>query len=231
MRPVNRGSWPQDENGNNVAYSAYGNARGMLIKNMGQYCSYCEQKLGASLAVEHVLPKDLYPTLKLSWDNFILGCTNCNSTKGAKNPGLNNIYWPHIDNTYRAFTYHAGGRIKVNSALNTSQQSQAKKTLKLTGLKKRKPVNGSASDRRWINRRSVMEQAKTLLDDYKNNPSEAQLRAIKIVAINAGFWSVWMTIFQNYPDVQREISEAFPGTCMGCFDDNMNPIQRNPTGI
>ncbi|MEP7375997.1 MAG: HNH endonuclease [Chitinophagaceae bacterium] len=81
MRPVARGPRPKDLSGNDVTFTSYGNARGALIERMGQYCSYCNQKLPASLAVEHVQPKDPVPALELEWTNFLLGCTNCNSAK------------------------------------------------------------------------------------------------------------------------------------------------------
>jgi hypothetical protein len=45
-------------------------------------------RLEASLAVEHVLPKkpegvtEIIKSRELDWENFLLACTNCNSTKG-----------------------------------------------------------------------------------------------------------------------------------------------------
>lgn len=85
MRPVTRGPRPLNPDGTPKTYATYGAARRDLIECMGQYCSYCNQKLPASLAIEHVQPKALVPALRLEWDNFLLGCTNCNSTK-SDNP-------------------------------------------------------------------------------------------------------------------------------------------------
>lgn len=62
----------------------YGLARGDLITNIGQYCSYCEMPLAASLAVEHMLPKADFPIVALSWTNFLLACSVCNAYKNAK---------------------------------------------------------------------------------------------------------------------------------------------------
>lgn len=62
----------------------YALARRDLITNIGQYCSYCEMPLAASLAVEHMLPKVWFPLYAVSWDNFLLACPICNSVKNAK---------------------------------------------------------------------------------------------------------------------------------------------------
>jgi hypothetical protein len=59
----------------------YSYARGGLVANLGQYCSFCEMPLAASLAVEHMLPKVYFPNLAASWSNFLLACTICNSVK------------------------------------------------------------------------------------------------------------------------------------------------------
>lgn len=59
-------------------------ARRDLIKNIGQYCSYCEMPLGAALAVEHTLPKEWFPRASIEWANFLLACPICNSIKSDK---------------------------------------------------------------------------------------------------------------------------------------------------
>jgi hypothetical protein len=62
----------------------YALARRDLITNIGQYCSYCEMPLAASLAVEHMLPKKWFPLYAVRWDNFLLACPICNSVKSTK---------------------------------------------------------------------------------------------------------------------------------------------------
>lgn len=62
---------------------SYRQARGSLITDIGQYCSYCELPLTSSLAVEHTLPKHWFPESQLAWSNFLLACPVCNSVKGA----------------------------------------------------------------------------------------------------------------------------------------------------
>ena len=62
----------------------YQTARADLITNLGQYCSYCEMPLAASLAVEHMLPKKDFPALAVTWRNFLLACPVRNSIKSKK---------------------------------------------------------------------------------------------------------------------------------------------------
>ncbi len=62
----------------------YAASRRDLITNIGQYCSYCEMPLAASLAVEHMLPKKWFPVLSVLWTNFLLACPVCNGHKNDK---------------------------------------------------------------------------------------------------------------------------------------------------
>ena len=99
-----------------------------LLQRLGAYCSYCESGLPGQLDVEHTMPKDPYPLLCLSWDNFLVGCTACNSVKrnnpdratarnhlqnnGTPNPAIGDYYrlirqenyiWPDLTAlSYRA---------------------------------------------------------------------------------------------------------------------------------
>ena len=73
-------------------------------------CAYCEQKLlDAPKHVEHYRPKDTYYWLAYSWDNLLLSCGSCNSSKGTKfqikktivtynNESFEDIH--HIGNSY-----------------------------------------------------------------------------------------------------------------------------------
>lgn len=60
-------------------YKPYGNARPILLANLGHYCSYCEQAFlcGSNLQTEHIQPKGLdvngikpYAELSTKWENF-----------------------------------------------------------------------------------------------------------------------------------------------------------------
>lgn len=123
MRPIERGDIPKDGNGNDVVYTTYQKARGDLIKRLGDYCSYCEMQLDASLAVEHVQPKKPpgsttpIQSRLLDWNNFLLACTNCNSTKGSKDVVLSEYLWPDKNNTFKALVYKKGGLVSVSPTL------------------------------------------------------------------------------------------------------------------
>jgi uncharacterized protein (TIGR02646 family) len=194
MRPIDRGSAPR-------RLTSYQQARGPLIGRMGQYCSYCEMPLGASLAVEHVQPKDLNPGLELVWDNFLLACTNCNSIKGVKAGVLTDYFWPDSDNTARAFTYSQGGVVSVGTGLDAAQQGIAQNTVRLTGLDRRPPLDGEASDRRWDNRRTAWDLANRALANLQKADSLHMRDQIVDTAISKGFFSVWMTVFQSIHQV------------------------------
>ncbi|MEM7397212.1 MAG: HNH endonuclease [Verrucomicrobiota bacterium] len=60
----------------------YGLSRSDLIRNFGQYCSYCEMPVfDNSLAVEHMIPKNSFADRGIDYNNFLLSCPNCNSQK------------------------------------------------------------------------------------------------------------------------------------------------------
>jgi uncharacterized protein (TIGR02646 family) len=228
MRPVVRGERPIDSTRNQIIYTEYKNARSELIKRMGEYCSYCEMHLDASLAVEHVQPKQpansqVLRDRELEWDNFLLACTNCNSTKGNADVVMGDYYWPDRDNTFRAFTYSVGGKIRPSS---DSDFDKAARTINLTGLDKN-PINDiAASDRRWQNRREAWDIAvESKIDLSKNNTQEMRRQIVRSVK---GYWSVWMTVFQDDPDMIKRFIDAFPGTARDCFDASQNytPVQR-----
>lgn len=72
----------------------YQNARLSLIGNFGQYCSYCGMPvLDSSLAVEHMLPKSVFPDVMMCYPNFLLACPNCNSDKSAEPKYSDALTW------------------------------------------------------------------------------------------------------------------------------------------
>ena len=233
MRPVVRGPCPVDRDGRRVEFGEYAEARGELIDRLGQYCSYCETRLNASLAVEHVRPKKPQSAVApirqrvLQWDNFLLACTNCNSTKGNKEVVLDEYVWPDRDNTFRAFEYAEGGIVRENPKIGDDIKKKAQAMIALVGLNKT-PNDEKASDRRWLNRKEAWDIASRAKDRIQSNDSE-ELRAQVIDTAKAqGFWSVWMTVFQDNPEMLRRFIRSFPGTCQSCFDerDAFRPVAR-----
>ncbi|MGI4788606.1 MAG: hypothetical protein ACRYFS_07125 [Janthinobacterium lividum] len=58
-----------------------------------QRCCYCEDSQATD--VEHIWPKDFYPELVFSWDNYLYACTRCNRPKS----NICDIY-SHQDGTH-----------------------------------------------------------------------------------------------------------------------------------
>lgn len=214
MRPVVRGSCPQDEHGVDLVFGSYAQARGALIARLGECCSYCEMQLDASLAVEHVQPKKppgaaaVLPERALAWNNFLLACTNCNSTKGDTDVLLNDYLWPDRDDTFHSLTYSEGGLVHC---AHGPEQARAQKLLDLVGLQKM-PDTAEASDRRWSNRREAWDMAvhakKRLARCNIDDMRDQIIDTVKA----KGFWSVWMTVFSDDADMVARLMDAFPGT-------------------
>ena len=230
MRPVVRGNCPTDDRGNDLVFNHYTKARGLLIGRIGEYCSYCEMHLDASLAVEHVKPKKHNPDEELHWGNFLLSCQNCNSTKGQKNVELSDYLWPDMDNTFYALQYTEGGLISPSPGLdhNPALKRKAANTIQLTGLDKQPDHNPAATDRRWINRREAWDIAVESKRDLASNDTPEMRRQIIRSATARGYWSVWMTVFEDDTDMRQRLLQAFPGTCSGCFapDNQYTPVLR-----
>ncbi|EEW58748.1 conserved hypothetical protein [Ruegeria sp. TrichCH4B] len=65
-----------------------------------------------------------------------------------------------------------------------------------------------------------------MLDRYQKNPDVADLIAEEIAPAR-GFFSIWMTVFANYPDMLNRFIDAFPSTDSGCFDTSGQPVARH----
>lgn len=226
MRPVLRGPKPVDHAGNEKQFRNHKEARPDLIARIGQYCSYCEMKLDATLDVEHVQPKKHHPDLSLEWNNFLLACKNCNSTKLDKDVELDDYFWPDQDNTFRAFRYAEGGLIEPADTLDAVQTEKAMNTIKLTGLDKRPLHNPTASDRRWLNRRETWDIAMRTKERLSRNNTDDFRAQIVETATGHAYWSVWMTVFQDDVDMLKRFIKEFPGTAKECFDNEGQAIPR-----
>ena len=219
MRPVTRGDSPQDED-----FEDYRDAFPELVSRLGFYCSYCERRIVTNLAVEHVQPKALpqYKNLEGTWENFLLGCVNCNSTKGKKNVVLSQYLLPDRDNTFFAYNYRQDGVIEVNDQLDDDQTKLAEDTLKLVGLDKAinevLDENGQlvATDRvaqrmeAWL----IAEDSK---EELEFEPTDGMRRQVVRTALGEGHFSVWMTVFEDDPKTLDALIDNFKGTAKECF--------------
>lgn len=220
MRPVSKGSCPKNKEGEEIKFSKYTRSRRYLIDRIGEYCSYCERKIEVNLAVEHVQPKATNKELELSWDNFLLGCTNCNSTKGATEVDLIHYLWPDIHNTYLPFIYDESGIVRVDTTRPIEEQEKAQRLITLCGLDKVPPKVHSvawkeASDRRFEHRIQAWKEANEAIVNYRNIPVEFRpkiLSFILSIVVHQGFWSIWMHVFEEFAEVQEALVNAFVGT-------------------
>lgn len=227
MRAVERGASPQAED-----FKDYRDAFGPLAGRLGHYCSFCERRIATQLAVEHIQPKDKdrYPELEGRWENYLLACVNCNSTKGHKDVRPERFYLPDRDNTLAAFAYEADGSVRPSRA----DDAVAAATLSLTGLDKAVrqiyDENGRlvAADR-IAQRMEAWLTAMRAKDRLRRNPNPELIETIVELAAKEGFFGVWMTVFADDAEMRRRFVEAFPGTATACFSTGMASVSPRPS--
>ena len=233
MRPVCRGP-----SSRTVVFGNYRDALPDLVGRLGMYCSYCERRIPTGLAVEHIQPKGLpqYTHLIGSWDNFLLGCVNCNATKKDKEVVLNSVFIPDRDNTFAAFEYTQDGAVNPAHNLSAAQNQIAIDTLALTGLDKSAgsvmDANGqSVAIDRFGQRMEVWILAQNSKDDLSGSPTDEMRRQIVRTAQANGFFSIWMAVFADDPQMRQMLIDAFPGTAKDCFDPITQPISPRPAPL
>ncbi len=224
MRPVNKGDSPINTN-----FKEYRKALPFLIGRLGGYCSYCERTIKTNLSVEHIQPKGLkkYENLTGDWNNFLLSCVNCNSTKKDKEVKLVDCVLPDRDNTSAAYEYSADGDMRTSPSLKKRQKSMAEATLKLVGLDKKVNIafgNGKevAIDRvgQRMETWGIAEASKMLLAASR---CVAMKRQIVMTALAAGHFSIWMTVFDDDAEMRHAFIHEFPNTSAVCFDADARP--------
>jgi uncharacterized protein (TIGR02646 family) len=243
MRPIERGTSPQAHD-----YSNYRDAFPDLVSRMGAYCTYCERRIPTNLAVEHIQPKGLpqYAALIGRWDNFVLGCVNCNGTKTDKDVVLAHVLLPDRDNTAAAFAYTADGKVAPAHGLTAAQQQLAADTLALCGLDKGPSEVTDENGRivaidRSAQRMEVWAMALTSKEDLAAAPTAGMRRQIVKTAQASGFFSIWMQVFDDDAQMRRMLIDGFvqnglfygfAGTARSCFDANTRPVTpRPPNGL
>ena len=223
MRPVERGTAPRD-------YANYRNAIGDLENRLGKYCSYCERRLPTSLAVEHMAPKSIHPDREVEWDNFLLGCTNCNSVKDDVDIADDDILWPDRHNTMLALAYSPGGFVRLAAGLGPELRRRAQALVDLVGLDRHGWRGGqqpARRDLRWKDREEVWTIAERHRDTFESlNRSEEALGLILDVAKGYGCFSVWFAVFDRHVDVKLALIDAFSGTAESCFGQDGRLINR-----
>ncbi len=215
MRPVTRTLAAK-------VYKKYQDAIDDLENCFGRYCSYCERRFPALLAVEHVSPKSSDVARETDWTNFLLGCVNCNSTKGDTPTNDQDFLWPDKDNTLKAIEYGVGGLVKPSAALDPHVLPKVAALIGLVGLD-RHPGQPAAMqptdrDKRYLEREEKWKLAQHLRDTLGTHNSDYVRDLIVTVAKEAGFFSIWMAAFHDDPDMRRRLVEAHIGTSADCFE-------------
>ena len=224
MRPIDKGAAP-------AVYADYRDALDDIEQRLGRYCSYCERPLGTGLAVEHKTPKGIHPDQALDWDNFLLSCVNCNSVKGEKDLGEGETLWPDEHNTVLAVDYASGGFVGVNPVLGGDLAKRARALVDLIGLDRHMAEEfpePARRDRRWQQREEAWATAESCLAKYqRQSQAEAALELVVEAALGHGFFSVWLSVFDQFPPVKRALVERFAGTATACFDSLGRPVPRD----
>ena len=139
---------------------------------------------------------------------------------------------PDEDNTALAYTYK-GGLVQVNAAdLNQIDPSGTRlnKAQKLFDLINLGNIpTPKEKDRRFAQRNKAYELATDALENWQKvqGSTPVCLNALKNLivqsALGHGFFSVWMTVFKDEPDILLALIQAFPGTNQAFFDHDYHP--------
>ena len=232
MRPVDKG---KDQG----YFKPWGKACTRLQNVIGEYCSYCERWIATAIEVEHVLPKNEYPSKMYRWRNFLLACKNCNSGKGHGKISLPEYLWPDSDNTFLVFCYDDEGRVYPKTSLPIAIYEKTKATWQLTNLNWHPDVAfpgmiaPSDKDHRYIHRKHAWAYANDKRNDLMVLDNAARRASAVQDALQRGMFSIWMSVFSKQSKLDREMRilliQGFNGTARNCFDKFGNPC-RSGTG-
>ncbi|WP_448103508.1 hypothetical protein [Pedobacter panaciterrae] len=222
-----------------LEFDPYGAAKPDLVVEIGSFCSFCEKSNTRSAChVEHIHAKKcvnalgtlIYSHLEFRWDNFLIGCVNCNSVKGNKDVTALNVFMPHQHNLMHFITVSTGGLIKIKQGVLGVDLARTKAFIDLVGLD-RVPGDADFSDKddRWDERLAAYDLATRYYQKYTNNPPTTDIENIVDLAAGIGFFSVWYEVFQSQDAVLdalinginipgRGFVPAFPGTHQLSFD-------------
>ena len=210
MRSVDRGEWPLDEQGKPIRFEHYQDTAPHLKKRLGRFCSFCERKVVASLAVEHKLPKTERADLEREWTNLLLACSNCNSRKGRQQVDPDGIIWPDIDDTFNAIDYHRDGSVTASLNLPSSDRTRAARLLSLCGLDL--TMYTGPADHRWFDRLEIWSLAEKSLSQLRERDTDSLREHIACTAANMGGFSIWMAVFRGDALMRAALVASHPGT-------------------
>ena len=227
MRPVNRGEIPKKEDGTDKVYTSYKQAKDDLKNALGAYCSYCEMGIENQVDIEHVIPQHHDSSLENDWNNFLLACKTCNIIKSDKNISRNGYVFPDTHNTSFLYKYSING-VNVRDDLDEDIKIVATATFNLVKLNRDVDTSNMTDDRKFA-RNNSWNKAQEALKDFLELLPITSTPEKKYALVNStantcnGFFSMWIQIFKDYPEVKKAILENVNGTDMQCYDENFNP--------
>lgn len=203
--------------------------------------------LTVSPQVEHVIPKSPLPDdpkgAMVDWYNLILACGPCNRTKSNRPSTAETHYLPESHNTHLAFEYlvcqvlpddrtnFVCVAVPAKHPLVTYANSIA--TIELCGLDDYKPDDPKAVDLRAHYRYVALKAAERFRQFWDRAPENPEEFAVLVseACRGLGFFSIWMKVFEDVPEICLALINAFPGTARNCFDPQGRPIPRNGNEI
>lgn len=212
MRPVDKGAAPKK------IYNKYQDAQRDLIERLGAYCSYCELPIQNAPEVEHKEAKAKGGEV-LQWENFLLSCKYCNTRKNDKVAAgeKEKYFWPDEDNTMKLFDY-TGGQVVLNDKFldSSSNETREKAEALLQLLHLDNIPTPKQRDRRYEERLGAWFMAQKYRKDWDLHETSVDLSkfsdCIGDIAKLAGFFTLWIQVFCDCPQVCQAIVDKFPGT-------------------
>lgn len=214
MRPVDKRDAPR-------TYTAYEDARDDLLDRLGTYCSYCEMSIKNMPEVEHVIPRK-NGGAELDWQNFLLSCKYCNTSKSNHNHDREGYLWPDEHNTFKVFKYHKNTPISINTDIVGDERDKAQNTIDLMKLD-RQPGSenwNNHKDTRYKSREEAWGIAKDAYEDLQGmNDNEVVMRLICQSAVSCGHFSIWMEVFKGHAKMKGMLVDSFKGTNKSYFTE------------
>lgn len=211
MRPIEKGPWPSKhaKHPKLRSFQDWRRAIPFLKERTGDYCHLCERRVTNAMSIEHVLPQKHFPEQAQDWDNFLLICASCNGQKIdtlPEQPIGDHYYWPHLHNTAFAFEYSVDTFWfpKPNKHAKVDEKSAQRliDLYNLGQLRKRIMVD----DLRAVYRVSAIKKAIDRRLEYLEG--KATVEAIVSMATATGFFSLWIDIFKDLPEVRKALLAA-----------------------
>ncbi len=141
---------------------------------------------------------------------------------------MSDYVWPDTHSTFSYFDYNETGIVNIpDNIVDLNLRTSIQNMLNLVGLQKHPPRQGTvawqeASDRRFEHRIQAWADANYYMSLYNNAQEhirEAMKPLIITIVVNQGFWSLWMKVFSNFPEVQIELINNFAGTNKELFSE------------